>query len=89
MQIDPTVRLDMPDGDCFVFSENDGLYEPMVDLGEQVSKGDVVARVWPVERTGIAPIEYRAKVTGLLISRHFPGLIKAGDCAAVVGLKVE
>lgn len=88
MQIDPTVRLDMPDGDCFVFSEDDGLYEPMVDLGEQVSQGDVVARVWPVDRTGIAPIEYRAKVAGLLISRHFPGLIKAGDCAAVIGLKV-
>ena len=89
MQIDPTVRLDMPDGDCFVFSENDGLYEPMVDLGEAVNEGDIVARVWPVDRTGIDPIEYRAKVSGLLISRHFPGLIKAGDCAAVIGLQVE
>ncbi len=89
MQIDPTIRLDMPDGDCFVFSENDGLYEPMVDLGEPVNAGDVVARVWPVDRTGVDPIEYRAKVSGLLISRHFPGLIKAGDCAAVIGLQVE
>jgi N-alpha-acetyl-L-2,4-diaminobutyrate deacetylase len=89
MQIDPTVRLDMPDGDCFVFSENDGLYEPMVDLGEDVSEGDVVARIWPVDRTGVDPIELLAKVTGLLISRHFPGLIKAGDCAAVIGLKIE
>ena len=89
MQIDPTIRLDMPDGDCFVFSENDGLYEPMVDLGEAVNEGDIVARVWPVDRTGIDPIEYRARVSGLLISRHFPGLIKAGDCAAVIGLRVE
>lgn len=89
MQIDPTVRLDMPDGDCFVFSENEGLYEPMIDLGEKVSKGDVLARVWPVDRTGVDPIEYRAKITGLLISRHFPGLIKAGDCAAVIGLQID
>ncbi|MFD1159212.1 N(2)-acetyl-L-2,4-diaminobutanoate deacetylase DoeB [Roseovarius aestuarii] len=88
MQIDPTVCLDMPNGDCFVFSENDGLYEPMVDLGDPVSEGDVVARVWPVERTGVEPIEFRAKVSGLLISRHFPGLIKAGDCAAVIGMAV-
>ena len=79
----------MPDGDCFVFSENDGLYEPMVDLGEPVNAGDVVARVWSVDRTGVDPIEYRAKVSGLLISRHFPGLIKAGDCAAVIGMQVE
>ena len=88
MQIDPTLRLDMPDGDCFVFSESDGLCEPMVDLGEAVSKGDVLARIWPVDRTGIAPVELSAKRDGLLISRHFPGLIKSGDCAAVVGIEV-
>ena len=88
MQVDPTVHLDMPDGDCFVFSEHDGLFEPMVDLGEPVQKDDVVALVWPVDRTGVDSIEYRAKVSGLLISRHFPGLIKSGDCAAVVGLAV-
>jgi N-alpha-acetyl-L-2,4-diaminobutyrate deacetylase len=89
LQIDPTIRLDMPDGDCFVFSENDGLFEPMVDLGEDVKEGDIVARVWPLDRTGIPPVEYRAKISGLLISRHFPGLIKSGDCAAVIGMRVD
>ena len=87
MQIDPTIRLDMPDGDCFVFSEGDGLFEPMIDLGEDVQKGQTVARIWPVDRTGIMPVELTAKLSGMLISRHFPGLIKSGDCAAVIGLK--
>lgn len=89
MQIDPTVRLDMPDGDCFVFSEVDGMHEPVVDLGDRVQKGDVVARVWPADRSGVAPTEYHAKRSGILISRHFPGLIKSGDCAAVVGVVVS
>jgi N-alpha-acetyl-L-2,4-diaminobutyrate deacetylase len=89
MQIDPTVRLDMPDGDCFVFSEVDGMHESVVDLGDRVQKGDVVARVWPTDRSGVAPTEYRAKRSGILISRHFPGLIKSGDCAAVVGVVVS
>lgn len=88
MQIDPTIRLDMPNGDCFVFSENDGLFEPMVDLGEDVREGQTVARIWPVDRTGVAPVELNVKRAGMLISRHFPGLVKAGDCAAVIGLKV-
>ncbi|MGC1503515.1 MAG: N(2)-acetyl-L-2,4-diaminobutanoate deacetylase DoeB [Sulfitobacter sp.] len=88
MQIDPTVNIDMPDGDCFVFAEHDGLFEPMVDLGETVEKGDVVARVWPVDRTGVPALEYKARISGLLISRHFPGLIKSGDCMAVVGQRV-
>ena len=88
MEIAPSVRLDMPDGDCFVFSEQDGMCEPVVDLGQRVAKGDVLARIWPVDRTGVAPTELRAKRDGLLISRHFPGLIKAGDCAGVVGVVV-
>ena len=87
MQIDPTIRLDMPNGDCFVFSEGDGLFEPMIDLGEDVQKGQTVARIWPVDRTGVMPVELVAKLSGMLISRHFPGLIKSGDCAVVVGLR--
>ncbi|WP_170405445.1 N(2)-acetyl-L-2,4-diaminobutanoate deacetylase DoeB [Ruegeria arenilitoris] len=86
MQVDDTINLSMPDDDCFLFSEGDGLYEAMFDLGQPVSKGDVVARVWPVDRTGQTPQEYRARRDGLLISRHFPGLIKSGDCVAVVGV---
>lgn len=86
MEIGPSQRIDMPDGDCFVFSEHDGLFEPMVDLGTPVRKGQVVSRIWPADRTGQEPYELRAKTSGLLISRHFPGLIQAGDCAAVVGI---
>lgn len=84
LQLEPTVSLDMPDRDCFVFCESDGMIEPVVDLGSEVSKGDVVARVWPTERTGVAPAEYRAGRSGILMARHFPGLIKSGDCLAVV-----
>ncbi|UWQ29482.1 N(2)-acetyl-L-2,4-diaminobutanoate deacetylase DoeB [Leisingera sp. M523] len=86
MQLDETVNLTMPDDDCFLFSEGDGLYEMMADLGETVAKGDLVARVWPLDRTGQQPVEYRARRAGLVISRHFPGLIKSGDCVAVVGV---
>lgn len=84
----PTVRLDMPDVDCFVFSEDDGLFEPAVDLGAKVAKGDLVARVWPADRTGSPPVDYVAGRAGLLVSRHFPGLAKAGDCLAVIAEEV-
>lgn len=89
IQLEPTVNIDMPDGDCFVLAQHDGLFEPMVDLGEDVTQGDVIARIWPVDRTGVPALEYKAKTTGLLISRHFPGLIKSGDCMAVVGHRID
>jgi N-alpha-acetyl-L-2,4-diaminobutyrate deacetylase len=80
-----TQWLDMPSGDCFTFSEVDGLIEPVVDLGDPVQAGDVLARVFAVGATGIVPTEFRAKLNGILAARHFPGLVKAGDCVAVVG----
>lgn len=81
----PTRWLDMPSGDCFTFAEHDGLMEPLVDLGMPVERGEVVARIHSVERTGAQAVELRAGLSGILAARHFPGLVKAGDCAAVVG----
>lgn len=80
----PTVMLDMPDGDCFVTSINDGLLEICKDLGETVTAGEVLARVHDATRTGVPAVEYRAKRAGMLACRHFPGLIATGDTLAVV-----
>ncbi|PWJ86566.1 N-alpha-acetyl-L-2,4-diaminobutyrate deacetylase [Pseudaminobacter salicylatoxidans] len=84
---DRTRWLDMPSGDCFSFAEEDGMIETMVDLGEKIEAGAVVARIYPTGRTGQAPQEIRAKMSGLLAARHFPGLVKAGDCAAVIAVE--
>ena len=81
---DDTVMLDMPDADCFVTSLNDGLLEMCKDLGETVAAGEVIARVHDVARTGVPAVEYRARRSGLLACRHFPGLVGSGDTIAVV-----
>lgn len=88
LEVAPSINLDMPDGDCFTFAEQEGLLEPVVDMGDMVAKGDVVARIWPVDRTGSAPVECFARRDGILCSRHFPGLVKMGDCVAVVAVQV-
>ncbi|GAA0780459.1 N-alpha-acetyl diaminobutyric acid deacetylase DoeB [Roseibium denhamense] len=84
----PTVMLDMPDERCFVFCETGGMIEPVVDLGEDIIEGDLLAKVWPMGSTGRKPSEYRAKRPGILMARHLPGLIKPGDCLAVVATVV-
>jgi N-alpha-acetyl-L-2,4-diaminobutyrate deacetylase len=82
----PTAWLDMPSGECFSFAEDEGLIEPTVDLGGRVAAGEVVARIHPLTRTGLAPAEIRAGLSGLVVARHFPGLVRPGDCAAVVAV---
>ncbi len=84
----PSVMLDMPDGDCFVTSESNGLVEFCCDLGARVSAGQILARVHDIDRTGRAPTDYHAKIDGLLIGRHFPGLIAMGDFLAAVAVEV-
>ena len=83
----PTRWLDMPSGDCFAFAEENGMIETMADLGKAVERDAVIARIHRIGRTGLAPQEIRAKMSGLLAARHFPGLVKAGDCAAVIAVE--
>jgi len=47
----------------------------------------VIAVIHDTERTGTAPVEYHAKVDGILVGRHYPCLTKPGDNLAVVALK--
>jgi N-alpha-acetyl-L-2,4-diaminobutyrate deacetylase len=89
VQKTPTRWLDMPSGDCFHFSESDGLIETTVDLGESVTEGQVLARIHPVSRTDLPVTELRAKMSGILAARHFPGLVQTGDCAAVLAVLVD
>ncbi len=82
--VSESIMLDMPDGDCFLASEHDGLLEMCRDLGETVVKDEVIARIHDIKRSGAAPVEYRARRSGLLAARHFPGLVQCGDTLAVI-----
>jgi len=87
--VQPSVRLDMSGDDCFLFAQHSGLIEYCVDLGQRVVAEQIVARIWPVDRTGAMPIEYHFKRSGLFVSRHFPGLVQSGDCLAVVATSFD
>ncbi|MGF0540130.1 N(2)-acetyl-L-2,4-diaminobutanoate deacetylase DoeB [Agrobacterium sp. ES01] len=88
VEANKTQWLDMPGNDCFYFADDGGLIELLVDLGDQVQQGMVIARVSPIARTGIEPIEVRAKMDGILTARHVPGLVKPGDCVCVLSVPV-
>ena len=80
--------LDMPDSDCFVFADDGGLVEFHADLGDMVKKGAPIARLWPTGRTGVQPSVLLAGRSGIMCARHVPGIVKPGDCVAVVGVEV-
>ncbi len=79
-----SVKLDMQQAEAYVFSEHNGLFEPCVGLGDAVSAGQLLGRVYNIERTGVPPVEYRARSDGIILGRHFPSLIKIGDFMNVI-----
>lgn len=83
-----TVRLDMPDENCFVFSEHSGLIEPCVTLGDRIEAGQLLARVHITERTAMPPYQYFAPRGGLIIARHIPAMCKMGDTLYVIAEEV-
>lgn len=83
-----TQWLDMPDDDCFTFAEDGGLIAFLADLGDRVERGQPIARIYPTGRTGADPITLHARRAGLFTARHFPGLVKPGDCVAVIAEEI-
>ncbi len=86
VEMRPSIQLDMPDERCFVTSEHGGMLEFMVELGGRVSEGDVIARVYDLERSGWRPVEYTANRDGVVAGRHYPGLVQSGDTLAVIAV---
>ena len=87
LEIGPTRHLSQPDDACFHFTDEGGLLELLIALGDPVRAGDPVARIWPMGRTGAEPRVMHAQRDGLLMARHHPGICRAGDCIAVLAVE--
>ena len=85
----PTRLMHSPDASWFVIADDRGILEMLVDLGETVSAGAPLAQIHDVERPQQPQVLYRAGQSGMLIGRHAPGLIKPGDCLAVIATDYE
>lgn len=81
--------LEMPDDNCFLISNDYGLLEMRTGLGRDCHRGNLLARIHPIDRTGAKPIEYHAPRNGVLMARHHPGIIRPGDCLAVIADEVQ
>ena len=78
--------MDMPDERCFVAAEHFGIHEPLVELGDEVAEGQPIARIHFLDEPSREPAVYAARRAGLLIGRHFPGLVQSGDFLASVAV---
>ncbi|WP_447956171.1 N(2)-acetyl-L-2,4-diaminobutanoate deacetylase DoeB [Vreelandella sp. EE7] len=89
MPKDGQVYLDMPDASCYVQSQHEGVLELTVALGDAVKKGQTIAYVYDMARSGTEPVAYQAERDGILMARRAPSLIHMGDTLAVIADVVD
>lgn len=76
-------RIAIPETNGYVVSQTDGVLEWLVELGDEISAGEPIARVHQHKVLGTDPVDYHATIDGLLAMRHHPGLVKMGDAIAM------
>lgn len=88
LMMEPSRLLSQEDDRCFQFTDHGGLVDFAVNLGQAVVTGDLIARIWDTQHTGLPPRHYFARMDGIVTARHYPGLVKPGDCLVVLATEI-
>ncbi len=64
----------------YCYAMDEGIFEPLVALGDRVEAGTLAARVHRPETPGAAPVEVRFQTGGLVICARVPARVERGDC---------
>ena len=72
-----------------VAARTSGLFEPRVDLGSSVKKGDVIGLVHPIDDLSTDPEEVKVPQSGILFQRRASSRIEAGDRAGMVASELK
>ena len=63
----PSREIHMPDPGCFLIADDAGLYEALVNLGNDVRQGDPVGQVHFPDRPEREPVNFRVGTSGTVI----------------------
>ena len=77
--------LHAPTWESFVYAPEDGLFEPVVGLGDEVTTGDLAGLIHSPETPWAEPAEARFEASGLVLCQRIPGRTERGDCLFHLG----
>jgi predicted deacylase len=84
----PTRFLEVGGSDYFVYAPENGLFEPLVELGETVQAGQPAALIHLPETPWAAPATARFARPGFVLCKRVPGRTVRGDCLFHLGTDV-
>ncbi|HTZ36807.1 MAG TPA: succinylglutamate desuccinylase/aspartoacylase family protein [Stellaceae bacterium] len=67
-------------GDYYVYASEPGLFEPLVELGDEVAAGTPAALIHPHDTPWREPAPAAFARAGMVICKRVPGRVERGDC---------
>ena len=84
----PTRYLEVGGPDYFVYAPENGLFEPLVELGEMVRAGQPAARIHLPETPWAEPVTASFAHDGFVLCKRVPGRTVRGDCLFHLGTDI-
>ena len=84
----PTRFLEVGGPDYFVYAPENGLFEPLVELGDMVRAGQPAARIHLPETPWAEPVTTHFARDGFVLCKRVPGRTVRGDCLFHLGTDI-
>jgi predicted deacylase len=81
--------LDLRGPEYYVYTDDEGVYEPLVELGDDVVAGQPAARVHFPEKPWAEPLTLPFALSGIVLCKRAPARVRRGDCLFHVGTDVR
>ena len=74
--------------DCggYLMAPQEGLYETLIELGEFVTKGQIIGRIHSLTQIESPALEARVEIDGMLVTRAGCAHVKVWDTIAVIAI---
>ena len=84
-----TKFMHTPDIGGYLMAPQEGLYETLIELGEPVTKGQVIGRIHSISQIEVPTVEVQAQIDGVLVTRAGRAPVKIGDTIAVIATDID
>ena len=81
--------MQTPDFGSYLMAQQEGLYETLIELGEPVTKGQVIGRIHSLSKIEIPAVEVHAQIDGILVTRAGRAPVKIWDTIAVIATDID
>ncbi|MBS1256731.1 MAG: N-alpha-acetyl-L-2,4-diaminobutyric acid deacetylase [Deltaproteobacteria bacterium] len=76
--------METPDSGGYLMAPCEGLYEPLIELGENVKKGQLIGRIHSLTEIDSPTVEIHSQIEGMLVTRAGRAPVRHWDTIAVI-----